>query len=123
MLIDLQRNHQETSSFHSEASDINIQHFTQNTLQDEKGKNISFDIRVKANIRNEVESLLTYAIKAIRIAKAKSSLGVILGRLNQDNANQDILRVKLGFTVLGAQSKKTQKIMIKEGIRTGTDVL
>lgn len=107
MLIDLQRNHQETSSFHSEASDINIQHFTQNTLQDEKGKNISFDIRVKANIRNEVESLLTYAIKAIRIAKAKSSLGVILGRLNQDNANQDILRVKLGFTVLGAQSKKT----------------
>lgn len=29
MLKNLQRNHQETSSFHSEASDINMQHFAQ----------------------------------------------------------------------------------------------
>jgi len=30
---------------------------------------------------------------------------VILGRLNRDNANQDILRGKLGFTALGAHLK------------------
>lgn len=74
------------------------------TLQDEKGKNISFDIRVSANISNEVESLL---ICAIRIAKGESSL-CNLERLTRDSANRDIWRWKPGFTACGAHLKNPE---------------